>query len=114
MDTGTFCILLSMLFVAFLMLLIGIFQMQSKKTVGFYAGEKGPKEQELTDVQAWNRKHGTMWVAYGVVIMITSLIGVSMIDSVWCSVPLIGGVSLPLPLMIWFHHKLIVRYRIKI
>ena len=113
MDTGTFFILLIMLFVAFLMLVIGIFQMQSKKTVGFYAGEKGPEEKELTDAQAWNIKHGIMWVLYGIIIVITSLIGVSMIDSIWCTVPLIGGVALPLPVMIWCHHRLIARYRIK-
>ena len=113
MDTGTFFILFIMLFVAFLMLIIGIFQMRSKKPVGFYAGEKGPDEIELTDVQAWNIKHGIMWVLYGIIILVTSLIGVSMIDGIWCTVPLIGGVTLPLPFMIWFHHRLIVRYRIK-
>lgn len=113
MDTGTFFILLIMLFVALLMFVIGIFQMQSTKPVGFYAGEKGPEEKELTDVQAWNIKHGIMWVLYGITIVITSLIGVSMIDSVWCTVPLIGGVTLPLPFMIWFHHRLIARYKIK-
>ena len=113
MDTGTFFILFIMLFVAFLMFIIGIFQMQSKNPVGFYSGEKGPDKIELTDVQGWNTKHGIMWVLYGITIVITSLIGVSMIYSVWCTVPLIGGVTLPLPFMIWFHHRLIARYRIK-
>ena len=70
-------------------------------------------EIELTDVQAWNIKHGIMWVLYGIIILVTSLIGVSMIDSIWCTVPLIGGVTLPVPIMIWYHHKLITRYRIK-
>ena len=51
MDAGTFFILFIMLFVAFLMLIIGIFQMRSKKPVGFYAGEKGPDEIELTDTE---------------------------------------------------------------
>ena len=113
MDAGTFFILFIMLFVAFLMLIIGIFQMRSKKPVGFYAGEKGPDEIELTDVQAWNIKHGIMWVLYGITIVITSLIGISMIDSVWCTFPLIGGVTLPVPIMAWYHHKLGAQYRIK-
>lgn len=113
MNVGTLFILLSMLFVAFLMLIIGIFQMRSKKPVGFYAGEKGPDEKELTDVQAWNIKHGSMWLLYGISILVTSLIGVSMIDSIWCTVPFIGGVVLPVPFMIWYHHELIARYRIK-
>ena len=113
MNTGTFFILLIMILVALFMLIIGIFQMQSKKTVGFYAGEKGPDETELTDVQVRNIKHGIMWVLYGICILVTSLIGVSMINSIWCTVPFIGGVVLPVPIMIWYHHKLIARYRIK-
>ena len=112
MDAGTYFILFVMLFVAFLMLTIGISQIQSKKPVGFYAGEKGPDETELTNAQAWNRKHGILWILYGITIVITSLIGVSMIDSVWCILPLIGGMVLPVPIMIWYHHKLIARYRI--
>lgn len=113
MDTGTLLILLIMLFVAFFMLIIGIVQMQSKKPVGFYAGEKGSDETELTDMQAWNIKHGIMWLFYGIIILVTSLIGMSMINSIWCTVPFVGGVALPVPFMIWFHHRLIARYRIK-
>ena len=93
MNSGTFIILFMMLIAAFFMLMIGIVQIQSKKPVGFYAGETAPDETELTDTQAWNRKHGILWVLYGITIVITSLIGVSMIDSVWCIFPLIGGVA---------------------
>lgn len=113
MDAGTCFILFVMLFAAFLMLMIGILQIKSKKPVGFYAGETGPDETELTNTQAWNRKHGILWILYGITIVITSLIGVSMIDSVWCIFPLIGGVVLPVPIMTWYHHKLIARYRVK-
>ena len=45
------------LFVAAVMLGIGISQYRSKKPVGFYSGEKPPLEHELTDVIMWNKKH---------------------------------------------------------
>ena len=44
--------------VTIVMIIIGISQMRSKKPVGFYSGEKPPREEELSDVVAWNKKHG--------------------------------------------------------
>jgi hypothetical protein len=53
-------------FASLFMISIGVSQLKSKTPVGFYTGEKPPKAEELTDVSAWNRKHGMMWVLYGV------------------------------------------------
>ena len=101
------------LLVAAIMLGIGISQYRSKSPVGFYSGEKPPMESELTDVDAWNKKHGKMWIWYGVIIIISYLAGIPflVLDSVWCVVPLCGGIILPLPFMIRYHHKLVREYR---
>ncbi len=102
-----------MLIVAGVMLGIGISQYKSTKPVGFYSGEKTPLESELTDVIAWNKKHGKMWICYGVAIMSSYILGVPLMamGSVWCVVPMCGGVILPLPVMIRYHHKLIRMYK---
>ena len=73
------------LFVALIMLGIGLSQYKSKKPVGFYSGEKPPLECELTDVEAWNKKHGKMWIWYGGIIIISYLMGIPFLiaDSVW-------------------------------
>lgn len=101
------------LLVAAIMLGIGIFQYRSKSPVGFYSGEKPPLERELTDVSAWNKKHGKMWIWYGVIIIASYLAGIPflVIDSVWCVVPLCGGIMIPLPFMIGYHHKLVREYK---
>lgn len=101
------------LIVAAVMFGIGISQYRSTKPVGFYSGEKPPKESELTDVIMWNKKHGKMWIGYGIVIMASYALGIPFIsmDSVWCVVPLCGGVMLPLPVMIWYHNKWIRNYK---
>lgn len=99
------------LIVAGFMAGIGIFQIRSKKPVGFYSGEKPPKENELSDVNAWNKKHGSMWVIYGAVIMLSYGIGIIMGDTVWCILPMCGGLLIPVPVMIWFHHRLIRKYK---
>lgn len=96
--------------VAAFMMGIGITQLRSKKPVGFYSGEEPPNEKDLTDVRVWNLKHGTMWVLYGVIILLSFGIGTVIGDSIWCVIPMCGGVMLPLPVMIWYHHRLIRIY----
>ncbi len=45
--------------------ILGIVQCRSKDPVGFWAGKKPPRKEEITDVRAYNRKHGLMWILYG-------------------------------------------------
>ena len=96
--------------VALLMMGIGIVQIKSRKPVAFYSGEKPPKAEELSDVSAWNRKHGMMWLAYGIIILISFLIGARIGDSVWAAVPMIGGVLIPVIFMIRYHNRLRKQY----
>ncbi len=97
--------------VAVFMIGIGISQLRSKKPVAFYSGENPPSESDLTDMNMWNRKHGTMWIVYGIVIMISYFIGVMIGDSIWCVVPMCGGVIVPVPIMISYHSSLVKRYK---
>lgn len=96
--------------VAALMMGIGISQLRSTLPVGFYSGQKPPKEDELTDVQAWNKKHGMMWLIYGMVIIISYFAGYIIGDSILCIIPFCGGLIVPVIIMIWYHHKLIRKY----
>lgn len=98
------------LLVAFFMIGIGIVQLRSRKPVGFYSGEQPPAEDELTDVHAWNQKHGMMWLWYGGIIIVSAFIGMWIGDSIWCIIPMCGGVLLPIIIMIWYHHRLVRRY----
>lgn len=97
--------------VAAVMFGIGFTQYRSTKPVGFYSGEKPPKESELSDVVGWNKEHGMMWLLYSGIIIISYLLGLPLFDSIWCVVPMCGGIILPLPLMIWYHHKLMKKYK---
>ena len=100
-------------FCAVLMFAIGICQMKSKKPVGFYTGEKAPDEKELSDVSAWNRKHGAMWLLYGLCIVLAWVIGLFMGDSLTRLVSLLGFLLLPLPFMVLYHHRLMRKYSVK-
>ena len=98
---------------ALLMMGIGISQLRSDKPVGFYSGERPPREEELTDVGAWNQKHGLMWLGYGIIMIASFLIRYMIGDSVWATVPLLIGSIVPVFFMIWYHQHLKEKYRKK-
>ena len=97
--------------VAMIMIGLGILQLKSTSPVGFYSGEKPPREEELTDVKAWNKKHGMMWLIYGIIIMISYFVGYLIGDSILCLIPFCGGLIVPVIIMIWYHHRLIKKYK---
>ncbi len=72
--------------VAMVMLGIGVSQLKSKEPVGFYTGEKPPKVDQLSDVNSWNKKHGVMWIIYGICII-----------GSWICSAFIGGDSIRVP-----------------
>ncbi|MCR5795603.1 MAG: hypothetical protein K6G61_09725 [Solobacterium sp.] len=56
--------------VALLLCIIGITQWRSIHPVTFYSGEEPPKDEEITDIRAYNRKHGLMWITVGLLIVL--------------------------------------------
>lgn len=103
--------LIIFLFVSAIMVGLGISQLKSESPVGFYTGEKPPQKENLINVTEWNKKHGIMWIAYGIIIMLSWLAGFFMGDTIWSVVPLCIGIILPLIIMILYHHKLIRQYK---
>ena len=100
-------------FCALLMFGIGIFQIKSKKPVGFYSGVEAPDEKELSDVNAWNKKHGIMWILYGVCIILAWVCGLIADNTLLRLFSFFVCFLLPLPFMVFYHHKLIKKYYIK-
>lgn len=73
------------------LLLIGIVQFRKKeRPVGFWAGVEPPPPERVTDVRAYNRKHGMMWIVYSVGLAVFFLSGyVIDMDGLWSA--LFGG-----------------------
>lgn len=98
---------------ALLMFGIGISQIKSKKPVSFYSGEEAPAEDKLSDVKAWNKKHGIMWILYGICIVFAWVCDLFISDNLSMVLPFLACLLLPIPLMVFYHHKLIKKYYIK-
>ena len=83
------------------LIILGISQYRSKTPVNFWSGEKPPSEETVTDIAAYNKKHGIMWILYGAGIVPAVMISVVMIEvtdeAPWICVSLaevVGGLLL--------------------
>lgn len=95
---------------ALIMIVVGVFQLKSKEPVGFYTGEKPLKREQITDVELWNKKHGMMWIAYGVGMVLAYLVGIVIGNEVFFHVLFMSFVFGAIPVMIAYHHWLKKRY----
>ena len=99
--------LVIMSFVALIMVTIGICQFFKKdEPVGFYNIIDPPKKDEISNIILWNKRHGAIWIAYGICIELGFWLGFIMPNEVLEMVFMMGGVVVPLPFMIMRHHKL--------
>lgn len=87
------------------MIIIGIVQYRSNEPVGFWSGKKPPKKEEITDVRAYNRKHGLMWILLGAGLMLCfgyGLVFGGRMAGYLCMFEIIGGILV----MIAYHERL--------
>lgn len=113
MNAGMIMGLVIISIVALIMVLIGVFQFIKKDTpVGFYNVIDPPKSEEISDIIQWNKKHGMIWIAFGICIELFFWLGYIMPNDVLEMVCMTGGVIIPLPIMVLAHHKLEKKYKI--
>ena len=109
MTGETIVLGLFVFYTAFVMIAGGIWQYKSKNPVGFWSGKEPPKEQEVTDIEAYNHKHGMMWILYGsgmiVIFCFGTILGTKAV-MVILMLELIGGIIL----MALYHYRLEKRY----
>jgi len=94
-------LLASMIFIV-----IGISQIRSKEPVGFYTGEKPPKKEQLLDMGAWNKKHGCMWIVYGLSIIAAFIICLFVTTEIIAATILLCIIIGAFPVMILYHRHL--------
>ncbi|MCI8725756.1 MAG: hypothetical protein HFG66_06415 [Hungatella sp.] len=86
-------------------IILGIVQYRSKNPVGFWSGKEPPEKERITDVKAYNQKHGMMWIVYGAGFILCYVCGVPFgggAAAVLCIIEVTGGMFG----MIAYHNKL--------
>lgn len=96
------------------LIMVSIGAVQVKKTnapVGFYNLLCPPKKEEIKDIILWNKKHGRIWLIYGVCIELGFWLGILAKNDILEVVLMMAGVVLPLPFMDMRHKRLEKEYR---
>ncbi len=94
------------------LIILGIVQYRSERPVGFWSGEKPPEKDQITDMKAYNQKHGLMWILYGSGFLLCFAGGAAFGEvaaTVLCMAEVLGGIVG----VILYHNKLNRRYRKK-
>ena len=99
-------------FCAFPFFILGITQYKSRKPAGFWAGKDAPGEDQIRDVEAYNKKHGRMWIIYGAGLILAFFLGKGIGNDWGMAAALIIEVIGGLFLMIWYHNRLDKKYYI--
>lgn len=88
---------------ATILLGLGIHCLRSKTPVPFYTGETPPRQEQVRNVAAWNRKHGLLWIGYAAAVLLgyggMALMG----DTLWALIPFACGLLGPMPAAIALH-----------
>ena len=87
---------------------IGIFAWKREKPMWFWSGST-VSEDEITDVAAYNRANGLMWISYSAVFWISTVLGMFHMAAagIVLAVGCLGGI----PALIFAYGKIYSKYR---
>lgn len=95
---------------ASIFLTIGKSQINSEEPVGFYTGAEPFMASQISDVKRWNKNHGSMWMVYGIILILTWFCGAMIGDSILVLIPFVVGILVPIPVMMYLHHKWVKQF----
>ena len=89
---------------------IGIFAMRREKPMWFYSGTT-VREEEITDVRAYNKANGIMWIVFSIPFWICVLVGCIWPKKAW--IPLVIACFLGIPVLVFSWHRIYNKYKAK-
>ena len=89
---------------------IGIYAWKRKKPMWFWSGST-VEEYEISDVPAYNRANGIMWLAYSSVFWISAILGIFRTDA--AGIVLAAGCIGGIPVLIIAYKKIYAKYERK-
>ena len=101
--------LMIMLPISFFFTAYGIYAWKRKKPMWFFSGST-VSEKEISDVPAYNRANGIMWIVYSLVFWAGSLLGLFQMDAAGMVVAIgcLGGI----PVLFLVYRKIYAKYRV--
>ena len=88
---------------------IGIYAWRRTKPMWFWSGSS-VREDEITNVKAYNRENGIMWICYSAVFWISTIMGIRSV-SIAGIVLLAAGCLGGLPLLVIAYNRIYRKYK---
>ena len=87
---------------------IGIYAWRRTKPMWFWSGSS-VREDEITNVKAYNRENGIMWICYSAVFWISTIMGIGSVSiaGIVLAVGCLGG----LPLLVIAYNRIYRKYK---
>ena len=87
---------------------IGIYAWRRRKPIWFWSGSS-VREEEITNVKAYNRENGIMWICYSAVFWISTIMGIRSVSiaGIVLAVGCLGG----LPLLVIAYNRIYRKYK---
>ena len=87
---------------------IGVFAWRRKKPMWFWSGSE-VKEDEITDIPAYNRANGLMWIAFSGIFWISAVLGIFRQKT--AGVIMAAGVLAGIPVLIIAYSRIYKKYK---
>ena len=98
--------------IALTFIMIGISQARSDKVAFFSTTNSSPRKENITNLRLWNLCHGTMWIAYGALYLVSAIISFFIQNSILMVILIILVTVIPLPVICLYHSYLKKKYLI--
>ncbi len=88
--------------------ILGIYAWRREKPMWFWSGST-VKAEEITDVKAYNRENGIMWICYSLVFWVSMIMGIFNISTagIVLAVGCLGG----LPFLVIAYNRIFRKYK---
>ena len=106
---GSVIFLFIMVPVSLLFTGLGIYAWRRKKPMWFWSGSTVP-EEEISDIPAYNRANGLMWLSFSLVFWLSAVLG-GAVGGLAGGIALIAGVVVLGPLLPVIYSKIYQKYR---
>lgn len=89
---------------------IGIYAMRRKKPMWFWSGST-VREREISDVPAYNRANGIMWIAFSALFWLSTVLGIFRLGA--AGIVLMAACLLGTPALIFVYQKIYAKYKVR-
>ena len=87
----------------------GVFALKKQTPIHFWSGTQ-VKAEEISDIKAYNRANGIMWITYGILIILSSIPTIFIESDIWAVISIVI-LFLGLILMMIIYKKIYNKYK---